>query len=186
MWVDWSSRIDDLMHQIEREYGLDDRQAVEILLGALINCPRTTPSWIIIETNWFSRDCQDAWFSFGGQWAPQSLPRLRARSPWREIEAETKAWLDDPNEHLFVEPDFERFPYFNRLTQAKFLLQRSLRLRTRTARTADPLRSLDKHNEDRRADELNAATRYVLDDHAGLRPRDPPRFVQPADFLYYV
>jgi hypothetical protein len=48
------------------------------------------------------------------------------------------------------------------------------------------LRSLDKFNQDRRADELSAATRYVLEDRVHARPADPPRFLVPPDFLYCV
>lgn len=184
--IDWAARIDEVTHQLAREYTVEDREAVEILLAALVNCPRTPASWIILETNWFSRTCDEAWFSFGGHWMPQSLARLRARSPWRVIEAEIEEWLNNPSdEHLFIECDFERYPYFHRLTQAHFLLQRSLRVRTRCARAADPLRGIDKIAEERRADNLNAAARYALEDRAGLRTADPPRFAEPASFLYY-
>ena len=61
---------------------------LELLLSALVNCPRTASPWLILETNWYSRDCQDAWFAFGGHWTPCSLARLRARSSWRDIERE--------------------------------------------------------------------------------------------------
>lgn len=185
--LDWTARIDDLADKLAREYAMDDRGAVEILLSALVNCPRTSSSWLILETNWYSRDCLEAWFSFGEQWVPCSLPRLRARSPWREVEAETKKWLDDSSdERLFVEPDYERYPRFHRLTQAQFLLQRSLRIRTRSARAADPLHSLDKYEQDRRTGQLAAATRYVLEDRVQARPQDPPRFIEPPNFLYHV
>lgn len=185
--LDWRARIDDLAHLLAREYAVEDRAVIEVLLSALIECPRTAGPWLILETNWYSRDCQDGWFAFGGLWMPSSLARIRARYPWREIEAETKEWLDSPSEQrLFIEPDFERFPYFSKLSQAQFLLQRSLRVRTRSARAADPLRSLDKFNQARRADELAAATSCVLEDRIGARPSDPPRFREPAHFLYHV
>jgi hypothetical protein len=185
--LDWAARIDDLADRLVREYAVDDREAAAILLSALVFCPRTPSVWLILETNWYARDCQAAWFSFGELWTPVSLARLRARSPWREVEAETKEWLDSPSgERLFVEPDFDRYPRWNRLTQAQYLLQRALRIRAKSARAADPLRTLDKYNEDRRADELNAAARYVLEDRAQARPAGPPRFVQPADYLYHV
>ena len=186
--LNWASRIDDLADKLAREYTIDDRPAIEVLLSALVNCPRTPSSWLILETNWYSRDCLEAWFSFGEHWIPCSLPRLRGRGPkWREVEAETQEWLDNPSdERLFVEPDYERYPRFDRLSQAQFLLNRSLRIRTRSARAADPLRSLDKYNQDRRTDELNAATRYVLEDRVQARPQDPPRFIEPPNFLYHV
>lgn len=184
--IDWSARVDDVVIKLAREYAVDDRPAVEILLSALVSCPRTASCWLILETNWYSRECLDAWFSFGETWAPTSWPRLRARSPWRETEAEMKEMLENlSDERLFVEPDYERYPYFNRLTQASYFLQRSLRVRSRSARAADPLRELDQRDQERRADELAAATSYVLEDRARARPQDPPRFMQPPNFLYY-
>lgn len=185
--LDWTSRIDDLADQLAREYGIEDRLAVEILLAGLVGCPRTPGCWLVLETNWYDRRCSDAWFSFGKQWEPCSFPRLRVRSPWREIEAEMKQMVDEPDRHrLFVESDYERYPLFHRLTQAKYILQRSLRIRTRCPRTGDPLQSLDQRDQQRRSDTLAAAARYVLEDHAGLRPADPPRFIQPPNFLYHV
>jgi hypothetical protein len=185
--IDWESRIDDLASLLARDYNIHDRVAIDILLSGLIHSERLESVWLILETNWYSRDCLDAWFSFGELWMPCSLPRLRARSPWREIEAETKEWLDSPSEErLFIEPDFERFPYFNRLTQAQYLLQRSLRMRAKSARAADPLRTLDKYIKERMTDELAAATRFVLEDRVMARPTDPPAFVLPPNFLYHV
>ena len=65
--LDWGSRIDELEHLISREYAVNDRMAVEVLLAGLINCPRTASIWTILETNWYSRYCEDAWFAFGGR-----------------------------------------------------------------------------------------------------------------------
>jgi len=184
--LDWTARIDALAHQLAAAHSVDDRPALEILLAALINCPRTPSSWLTLETNWYARECMDAWFSFGETWTPCSFARLRARSPWRAIEAEMKEMMESPSdEHLFVEPDFERYPYWNHSTQAHYLLQRCLRLRLVTTRTADPLRGLDKYNQERRSDELYALTRDVLEDRTGARSSDPPRFLEPRDFLYY-
>lgn len=184
--IDWGSRVDELASLLAREYNVEDQPAVEVLLSGLIAAPRTPSTWLILETNWFSRDCEDGWFSFGGLWTPCALARLRARSPWREVEFEMKEMLDSPSEErLFVECDWEKFPRFHRLTQAQYFLQRSLRIRTKSHRAADPLKALDKYNRDRRADELAAATRYVLEDRVQARSPDPPRFLEPANFLYH-
>jgi len=185
--LDWAARIDDVASQLSREYAVDDRVAIEILLSALVACPRTPASWLILETNWYSRECREAWFSFGEQWLPYALPQLRARSPWRVIEALTIEWLDSPGEErLFIEPDFERYPRFHRLTQAQYLLQRTLRVRTHSWRAAHPLRSLDQREEERRTDELSTLARGVLEDRVGARPADPPDFREPPQFLYHV
>ena len=184
--LDWTGRIDDLADRLARDFSIEDRLAVEVLLGALMDCPRTADHWLVLETNWYDRCCPDAWLSFGNQWTPCSLARLRARSPWREIEAEMKAMLDEGGRYLFVECDYERYPMFHRLTQAQCILQRALRIRTRLARSPDPLRALDSQDRRRRSDELAAATRYVLEDRAGLKPPDPPEFRAPPNFLYYA
>ena len=106
--IDWNARIDDLMDTLRRQEGIEDRMAVEVLLSALIDCPRTPTTWLILETNWFDRDCLNAWFSFGHLWRPTSLLRLRRRAPWREVENEMQGWLENPDEkHLFIEPQTE-------------------------------------------------------------------------------
>lgn len=184
--LDWASRVDDLADKLAREHAVEDRLAVEILLSALVDCPRTATTWLILETNWYDRECDDAWFSFGNQWTPCSLSRLRVRSPWRGVEAEMKRMLDEDGRLLFVECDYQRYPMFHRLTQAQYILQRALRIRTQAPRSPDPLRALDDMDRIRRSDELSAATRYALEDHAGLRPINPPRFIEPPNFLYHV
>lgn len=184
--LDWSSRIDDLAYKLGREYGIQDRMAVEILLSALIDCPRTPLLWLCLETNWFQRDCLGAWFSFGALWTPCSLPRLRAKRPWRGVDAEIYSWFEGQDEtRLFIEPDYERYPRFEMLAYSPLILQRTLRLRSCAPRGADPLQSLDMRNQERRADELAAATRYVLEDRVQSRPVDPPAFIEPKNFLYH-
>lgn len=186
--LDWTARIDDLMHFLAAEYGVEDRMAVKLLLSSgLLACPRTPVVWMILETDWYSRECAEGWFSFGEQWLPHSLAHLRARSPWRLIEAKTAEWLDAPNEErLFIEPDYERYPMFHRLTQSRDLLQRSLRIRLRTVRGDYPLRVLDQQAKVRRADELAALAGRVLEDRVQARPTAPPVFHQPPNFLYHL
>jgi len=185
--LDWGARIDEVAHQLSRDWAVEDRAAIDILLSALVPCPRTPGVWLILETNWYSRECREAWFSFGEQWLPYSLPQLRARSPWRMIEALTVEWLDAAGEErLFIEPDFERYPRFHRLTNAQYLLQRSLRLRTHSNRVGHGLRALDEREEERRQDQLSALARGVLEDRVGARPPDPPAFKEPPNFLYHL
>lgn len=186
--IDWNSRIDDLMHVLESQHGITDRLAVEALLSAMVSCPRTPAPWLILETNWYARECLGAWFSFGNTWVPSSLARLRSRSAsWRATEGQMQQYLDSPNEErLFVEPEYEKYPPVNRRAQSQFLLHRSLRLRTRTMRGWGPLGALDQWEAERRADALAAATRGVLEDRLRSRPADPPAFRPPENFLYYV
>src|SRR5215471_18199512 len=128
--LDWALRIDYLSHFLAMAYRIEDRQATEILLSALISCPRTPALWLVLETNWFSRDCQRAWFSFGETWLPQSLPLLRTMRP-RNANRLIAEWLAEPAApRLFVEPDYNRrLPHYSRISESRFLLGRSLRLR---------------------------------------------------------
>ena len=183
--IDWSARIDDLCAKLARDYGVDDRLAVEVLLAALVPCPRTGQSWLILETNWHARQLQNAWFSLGESWVPCSLPRIRARFPWREIEAETKEMLDSGNEQLLIEPDYEHYPSWHKNTQTQFILQRSLRIRVRSMRSDDAIRSLDYRQEERMTEELNTLARAVLEDRTQSRPANPPKFREPHNFLYH-
>jgi hypothetical protein len=71
---------------------MEDRTALEILLSALVPCPRTPALWLIIETNWYSRRCDNAWFAFGGEWAPYSLGELRSLRHERLGSKLTRGW----------------------------------------------------------------------------------------------
>jgi hypothetical protein len=128
--IDWGARIDELAFHLSNQYRIDDPAAVEILLSALIPCPRTSAPWLVLETNWFSRDCQRGWFSFGGTWLPQSLPLLRTMRP-RNANSLIAEWFVEPAApRLFVEPDYDRrVPHYGRILESRFLLGRSLRLR---------------------------------------------------------
>jgi hypothetical protein len=46
--LDWSGRLDDLLFFLSSAYKIEDRQAVEILLSALIPCPRTPSFWTVL------------------------------------------------------------------------------------------------------------------------------------------
>jgi|SRR5215475_1877755 len=185
--IDWSQRIDELAVCLSREYRMEDRAALEILLSALVPCPRTANLWIVLETNFYGRNCNPGWFSLGETWSPVSLSQIRTRHPWREIEAMVKELLDTEEEHLFIEPDFERYPMFSRISNSLFVLDRSLRLRAVTPRTpGDHLMVVDQREQERITDQVNAYTRAVILDPAESRPADPPKFHEPAHFAYTI
>src|SRR5215831_6044267 len=93
--LDWLRRVDDLAFHLATQYRMEDRTALEILLSALVPCPRTPALWLVAETNWFSRDCAPAWFAFGGAWRPESLPLLRAMRS-RNANSLIATWLNEP------------------------------------------------------------------------------------------
>lgn len=186
--IDWGARIDELALALRRQHEIDDRLALEVLLSALVDCPRTPATWLVIETPWLERDCREAWFSFGESWEPFSFARFRARGPWSVINNQFIAWLDDPNvPRLLVEPDYEKYPKFGNLPNARFVLERALRVRVYDDRkTTCVLDELDLANHARRRSELGGYARMAIEDRANARAADPPRFVAPPDFLYYV
>jgi hypothetical protein len=63
--MDWSGRLDDVAYFVSTAYRMEDHEALEILLSALISCPRTPSLWTVLETNYYRRSCESAWFSFG-------------------------------------------------------------------------------------------------------------------------
>jgi hypothetical protein len=185
--MNWEARIDEVAAYLTREFRVEDRAALEILLAALAPCPRTRSLWLVLETNWFARDCAPAWFSFGESWVPRSLAQIRARTPWRGIETIINELLDEPDQdRLFVEPDFERLGNYSRCSNSLFILDRALRVRTVEHRTFTALLSLDKREEERRAAQLSALVNGVMRDRVGARSPDPPQFVEPPHFAYYT
>jgi hypothetical protein len=184
--LDWSARLDDLAFHLATQYRIEDRAAVEILLSALVACPRTSAPWLVLETNWFLRDCESGWFSLGGVWQPGSLPLLRAMRS-RNANSLIATWLNEPPQgRLFVECDYDgRLPRYRAVSEIRFLLARSLRLRV--ASTPDGVtRPADERAGETRADQLRALAASVLDDPVGARSPDPPAWREPANFLYHT
>src|SRR5262249_3528959 len=157
---------------------------IEILLSALVPCPRIASTWLILESNWFSRSCLGAWFSFAGTWLPESLARLRTMRS-RDANRLIASWLLDPSPHLVVECDYdERIPRYRALCDSRALLTRTLRLRIIS--TPDGVtRPADERDQQTRADHLRALATMVLEDRVGARPPDPPTWREPAGFLYF-
>jgi hypothetical protein len=183
--IDWGARLDELNFFLHAAYKVDDPKAVAILLSALIDCPRTQPVSLILETNWGFPDCRGAWFSFGETWNPQSLGQLRSMRP-RNANQAIAAWLNRPAEgSLFIEPDWERLHNWRRISQIPFLLGRSLRLRSVPTPHGATL-PVDEQRERQRNDQLRALTADILQDRVGARPINPPSWVEPPNFLYYA
>jgi hypothetical protein len=184
--LDWAGRIDCLAHYLAGGFGVNDREATEVLLSALVACPRTSALWCVIETNWYSRECLPAWFSFGGLWVPESLPQLRALRP-RKANQLICGWLDEPRRgRLFVECDYDGcVPRYRRVFESGFLLAQSLRLRVLST-PGGATCPVDERDQQQRADRLRALASDVIEDRTGARPPDPPNWKEPPDFLYYT
>jgi hypothetical protein len=183
--IDWRERVDDLTHHLRSVYQIDDSEAVEILLSGLVECPRVQPVWLVLETGWYSRDCGPGWFSFGPQWDPWSMGKIRAMRPRAANELIT-GWLNEPSvPRLLVEPDWQQFHHPGRISEIVALLARSLHVRIVTPRTTGAL-AVDDREQERRADTLAALTRAVIEDRVSARSADPPVFKQPPNFLYHA
>jgi len=169
----YPARIDELHEWLTARYGQRDRQATEILLAQMLDqtVSRRRAPWIIIETDYPSRDTSDAWFSFGGEARPEprslAVPRtLRAQ----KCETILQEWLADSGKPcLFVEAEWRRLPTAG--CGAKLLmtthsygtvLSACVRVRVEHPRGSHAARS----EQDADAAELARLTRRVLDnDH---------------------
>lgn len=139
---------------------------------------------MILETNWLRRECEEAWFAFGGHWTPRSLGGLRSQRP-RHMDRELVEYSSQPPKtRLFIEPDFEALHKCGKSKETRIFLTKCLRIRSPMPRTLWPV--VDERERAARGDALRSATSQVLDDPTGARPEDPPRFQQPPNFLYHV
>jgi hypothetical protein len=183
--MDWVERVAEVQHHLGSAYQISDGEAVEVLLAGLIAVPRTAPVWLIVESNWYSRSCESAWFALGGAWTPNSLGELRSMRPRRARE-EINGWLSEPpTGRLFVEADWERLPRYGRIPESRHLLNRSLRVRVKTPRTVGVL-AVDARDEERRRARLRALVQGVIEDRIGARSAEPPVFSPPANWLYHA
>ena len=154
--------------------------ALEILLSALVDCPHTAPLWMVLETNYYSRDSARGWFSFGESWLVDLLGGLQAKRPHRAVSRQITEWLENGVDlsRLFVEADFDRRPRADFLPELPFLLGRCLRVHTITAANG-ATRPVDERADDERTDRVAALTYSGLKGHINARPLNPPRWSEP-------
>lgn len=172
----YPERIEELHYYLEARYGQKDRQATEILLAALLDpsLSLTRHPWIIIETDYPSRDTSDGWFSFGGTAAVHSLADARAVRP-RIGEQLVLGWMKQKT-CLFVESEWRRLPKgigkgekAHARVNWDSLVARCVRLRVDHPRGPYAL-SINRLNDQA---ELSRLTRRVLDND--LRDMDLSR-----------
>jgi hypothetical protein len=183
--MDWLGRIDELAHYLSTEYRVEDRGALEVLLAALVDCLRTPPLWLVLETNYFQRDCSPGWFALGQTWAPMHLSELRGLRS-RNANALIGQWLADGRGHCAVECDYDGvIPRYRPLADSRTLLARTLRLRVQTP-SCCALSPVDQRDAERRSLQLRALVDDALKDRLGTRGSDPPAWKEPGAFLYTV
>lgn len=184
--IDWNGRIDDLMSFLDREWKISDRDVVEMLLAAMVDCPRTPPLWVVLETPWYDVETRHAWFSFGGLVETASLPRMRRIGFHSEAMDTAQRWLNDPKPLVLVEPEWDKFWTANRLPQYEFVQQRALRLRTPLPKTDIAFRTLDSEDGLKLAAELAHYARKCVSDPTRDRSPNPPKFRLPPDLCYHL
>src|SRR6266478_2143028 len=110
--------IEELHQWLESRFGQKDREATEIVLAAMP--PKAVTGmdrpWLIIETDYLNRDCQDAWFALGGEVPALSmaLPRLLRREPMERLLQEWIATRRVGSPGIWVEAEWRRLPSYGR------------------------------------------------------------------------
>lgn len=176
---------------------MKDSEACDILLACLVD-PKATGApkpWIIVETDWMSRDCTEAWFNFGGLAGAQSLSTARIE---RAGPAETmlNAWLASRAHGaagIYVESEWHRLAQLSggsmhrrnasSLANAYVTLMSScIRLRTAHPKTAWATQTAARRAAD--LQELKRLTMQVLDNRyrEPVPGRDAPA---PGAMLYW-
>jgi len=107
----YPARIAELHDFLEDRYGQKDRQATEILLACLLE--QKTRPWVILETDYPTRDMRYAWFAFGGVhpnvWS-LAVPRVERKKTCEEI---LYGWLEGRKTNrpaTYVESEWRRLP----------------------------------------------------------------------------
>ena len=185
-------RLSDLHQWLECRYGQRDRQATEVLLGALLprEILKAKSPWMVLETDYPSRDTLDGWFSLGGEFRPQphSLAFARIQRATR-CEGILQDWWKDRQAGrpgLFIEAEWRRLPGSGKgatlLMQTHSygaLLATCLRLRVAYPK-GDHAARMQKQEDDA---ELARLTRRVLD--CSHRTTVERKSNLPSGFLYW-
>jgi hypothetical protein len=167
--IQYAERVEDVTDVLQGEFGIQDTQAVEILLASRIECNLPYP-WIILDTPCYRLDTTGAWFSHLCQ-PVLSLPILRTVRP-RMANNEIKDILRDRDmPRLFVEPHWELPVTTNyQFKMWDFLLQECVRLKMPYPKTRLP--------DERSTLLVQAAVKRVLDprwrDSRPIMPTPPP------------
>lgn len=127
--IDYAERVEDAALVARSEFGVQDTQAVELLLAARIECGLPYP-WIVLETPFYRLDATGAWFAYLFD-KITVMPLLRTMRP-RVSNAEIIEILRERDApRLFVEPNFEvpSSVHYN-FKLLPFLVQECIRIKT--------------------------------------------------------
>ena len=190
----YPARIRELHDWLAARYCQTDTQGIDILLAAMLpqSVTRVKCPWIILETDYPSRDTFDGWFNFGSDGAEGELPLSKSlvipRVLRRRFHSDiVHKWVEERpagTPSLFVEPEWRRLPFSGRHQYSydhiyAVLLSQCIRLRVVHPRGDQGMRL------DRTADKLELArlTRRVID--CEFRQPIDPTIKAPSSFLYW-
>ena len=178
--IDFAERVEDVCSILTGEFGIEDRQLVEILLASRIDTGPDGPGypWVILETEYYSLDTASGWFNFGDGGEAMLLSEFRMRNPRRNnAYIENVLFLKD-RPKLFIEPHFETpFDPYYKTWGWPLLLQMCLRVRAKY-----PKRKLIEPTTMAR---LREAAKAVLDSTFRQTLCRMPR-TMPASLLYHT
>ena len=198
----YPERIEELHEFLAARYGQRDREATEILLACLLDSTiaGVRKPWLILETDFMSRETEPGWFSFGGTAATRSIASVRIERPARAQELITE-WFDErsnnPNrDGIFVEAEYrsgapprrtrryysaEPFATYRAAVRDQYtlLLATTLRLRVAYPKGGIALRGTDCNDHA----ELGKLARRALDN--SFRNRITHPLPVPDGFLYW-
>lgn len=135
---DYEDRINDVWLTLNGEFGMGDREAMEILLASRIDCDLPYP-WMVLEMPYYSLNPEGAWFTYLTGALPIMLPMLRVLRP-RASNKEIQQLLRDRDvPKTFVESNWElpSKPHGN-LSMWPYLLQECVRVRCEHPKRALP------------------------------------------------
>lgn len=185
----YPGRIEELHEYLESRYSHKDRQATEILLACLL--PETVTGrprpWLMIETDYPSRDCTSAWFSLGGIVPARSmaLPRLLRCKPAEDMIRDWLGARPGGEIGIFVESEWRRLPVHGRGATSQYrqnyeqLQNQCIRLRVEHPKGSQAIQPDRQRNE---AELARLANRIL--DHS-RRQHTPVTAKPPDSFLYW-
>ena len=167
----YPDRIAELHSHLAGVWSQRDTQATEILLAALLpaSLTRMRRPWLIVETDYLSRDTSNTWFSFG---MPEYV-HARSLAVPRSVRArDCRQWSDnvlaeDPFDQpgVFVDAEWRVLPNKYKCVTAiasyYALLARCVHLRVAQPRSDIGVRTMNARESDRL--ELARLSRRVLD-----------------------
>jgi len=201
----YPDRLNDLHAFLESTFGHKDRQSTDVLLTALL--PESVTGyrrpWIIIETDWPSRDCSSAWFSFGltGDHTIDtnhngfmvrslSVPRVQRSQLCEEILQDWLSLRRTSAPGLFVDAEWRRMPTSGRgavllMATHSYCVLLTQCIRLRIAHPRGGFGTMPRDEQTKATTELARLARRVLDCSHRPLSRPLPDRRQPASLFYW-